>query len=91
MAHRSPTLIDLMVLLPALHPSQLTHDGIVILKQLRLVCKDLLLAASNAVQACEVHIRTGEDSPTSQQLQRLLPLGSRLQSLEVIVTVRSGA
>lgn len=85
----SPTLADLMVMLPQLHPRQLAHTNTATLKQLRLVSSEIGSIALTAVTSCEVHLGEGRPSPSPEDLVKLIS-GANLRQLKVVVIVKAG-
>lgn len=84
-----PTLLDLMVMLPQLHPRRLAETEVASVKHLRMVSKEVGKAALTAITFCEVNLGAGDLSPKPKRLVRLMA-GAKLKTLEVVVTVFSG-
>lgn len=86
----SVSLADLMVHIDELHPRHLARTGIVSLRQLRLVSKELCnTAVVCGVKHCTVRLGAGEASPTPWQLSKHMAVAN-LESLEVYLTLTSG-
>lgn len=89
MSPEYPTLLDLMIMLPDLHPRHLACTEVAPLRLLRLVSKGMSSLALSAVHSCEVYIGEGGASPDPHQLvQRMAD--TQLQNLVVSVSVTSG-
>lgn len=88
----SPILPELMIMLPGLHPSHLVSTGIISLKRLRLVCKELNSLSLTAMRYCEVHVGEGWCPPRAQQLVRFVGQVEQrqLRQLRINLTVTSG-
>lgn len=85
----SPTLADLMTMLPELHPTHLSQNKASKLKHLRLVSKEMGSMVHAAVHSCSVNLGEGGASPSPEQLVRLLGR-AHLKELTVNVTVTAG-
>lgn len=82
------SLLDVMSVLPPLHPRELARSGVSTLRHLRLVSKEVGRLALSAVTSCTVHLGCGGCLPRPQQMA--LFAGAELQDLEVILTLESG-
>lgn len=89
MSDSSPTLFDLLTMFPDLDPSILTSTNITTIRDLRLVSREIGDLALTAVQSCTVHFGEGKNSPSPQQLVKLMA-GAELHRLDVIITVMTG-
>lgn len=89
MALINPTLVDLMAILPSLHPLQLLRSKVSTIRGLRQVSKEVGRMAMAAVTCCEVHLGEGGPCPSPEQLVRLMT-GAQLAELKVTVHVVSG-
>lgn len=85
----SPTLADLMTLLPELHPTHLSRTKASKLRHLRLVSKEIGSMVHAAVHSCSVNLGEGGASPSPEQLVRILGR-AHLKELTVHVTVTAG-
>lgn len=89
MSMQGPALPDLMLMLADLLPTHLLCNEKGVVKQLRLVSKDVGSIALTAVTSCELHLGEGADFANTQQLVGLLA-GAKLQDLKINLNVTSG-
>lgn len=92
MTSTSYTLLDLMIMLPNLHPRHLADLDVTSINTLRLVSKDIGILALTAVQRCSVHLGVRQARPPFPQPAQLVGLmaDAQLQQLYVTLSLVSG-
>lgn len=92
MTSNSYTLLDLMIMLPNLHPRHLADLNVTSISTLRLVSKDIGNLALTAVQRCSVHLGVKEARPRCPQPKQVARLitDAQLQQLYVTLSIVSG-
>lgn len=88
MSLTKPTLVELMSMLPDLHPSHLISSNITTVKVLRLVSKEMGNLAAAAIATCDVMI--GNTQSSHAERIATLVAGAKLRELRVVVCVTSG-
>lgn len=91
----SHSLAELMTIPPNLHAEVLVQKRVTTVQCLRLVSKEIGRLGITAVRSCKVFIGEGDDSPSAEQLVRLMAgkavgIELQLQELEIIITVATG-